>query len=84
MLGEVECAKGVNMTKDYLLNVTEISKLQLKPGDILVVKVSGRAAKGVVAKIAKYFEDVIPSDASVRVVNDEIFDFLVVENGKDK
>ena len=69
-----------NIAENYLINVTEISKLQLKPGDILIVKVSGRATKDIVKQVAKYFEDVIPSGASVRIVNDEIFDFMVIED----
>ena len=68
-----------NIAENYLINVTEISKLTLKPSDILIVKVNGRAPKDIVKKIAMYFEDIIPTGANVRVVNAEIFDFLVVE-----
>ena len=69
-----------NIAENYLINVTEISKLQLKPGDILIVKVSGRATKDIRKQIIKYFEDVIPTGANVRIVNDEIFDFMVIED----
>ena len=70
-----------NIAENYLINVTEISKLQLEPGDILIVKVNGHATKDIVKKIAMYFEDVIPTGANVRIVNAEIFDFMVLEDG---
>ena len=73
-----------NIAENYLINVTEISKLQLKSGDILIVKVNGHVKQDIVKKIAMYFEDVIPTGANVRVVNDEIFDFTVVEGNGSK
>lgn len=67
----------------YIFRRIEIAKLELKPGDVLAVGISGQPSEAERERVRQFIEKKIPN-IEIIVYNRDAVDFSIIAGGENK